>query len=993
VGRLPIILLGIILPGSLFGQLLEFTVNNGLPSNTVYYILQDQIGYIWFATDDGVARYDGQSFEIFTKQDGLADNENFQILEDKYGRIWFGAFNGDPSYYDLQEQKFYNKFNQPWLREIELNGYIRQMATDEKGDLYLLGQLGGLAQITHYDSVINYSFPREIKPEGISLYGGEIRFLYIDRELPIPLASNDLGKVYPEIISEPRSNFSTSKTMDLPSRGVTLASLIGGRMVRYWDQKNSEHTLKKFDFPDSIRMINLAEHPDLGVWLIHFDGIRFYPWSSIESQHQVAPTSITALPGKTPSHVMCDSDGRLWISTLGDGVLLKPNSSLSPLHEQLNLPDSPVDIIPNDSLEWLFLLKNKQLWARPQGVNQLLLELPSATYYSRLIRGIAPSHVWNYNRQDLTRIDLGNGVSRFGSYASSMVEIPEGFILGHSGGVLMLPYDEFSSPIKGSQYVPTWPGDYRRGIKKKNLVFNNRAYSMLPITVDSILFGYQKGIALGSINTGQIVPMNPEQFMGKINSLIFHGDAGSQDWVWAGGDEVLFAFSQKDTVWAPKPIIRNTKISHLLCAGDSLLWLSTNRGVITLKVDLDHESIDYLGSLTTAQGLPSNDVSKTIRNEKELWIITKSGAVSIDIETLLQQKNFIPPTPHLEEIQLGDSILPPSTPVLEMSRDQTVVLKTAPLFFGDPGKLQFEFRLSQNGPWTPSNTADIQLVSLAPGEYNVEIRTVLDNGNASLPLAIPIRVRPPWWLTVWAIVGLIFLLALTFVGAIRWRNAITRQRAQNEIRLAQMELSVLKAQMNPHFIFNALSSIQRFVLSNDTKQANEYLTKYSRLTRMVLNHSDKTLVSLESELQCLRYYIELEALRLSHRFTYYIEIDDELDPAMQQIPPLLIQTFVENAIWHGLSPLPGQGVLELSFEKQGNMLAITVRDNGIGRKAAHVRNPRKGQSKGSQITLDKLSILNETLYHQQASIRLRDLYDDEGRSSGTEVIFSIPLAM
>jgi hypothetical protein len=202
---------------------------------------------------------------------------------------------------------------------------------------------------------------------------------------------------------------------------------------------------------------------------------------------------------------------------------------------------------------------------------------------------------------------------------------------------------------------------------------------------------------------------------------------------------------------------------------------------------------------------------------------------------------------------------------------------------------------------------------------------------------------------------------------------------------------ILSKQMNPHFIFNSLNSIQRFILENDRIKSSTYLSKFAMLMRIVLNNSQHNLVLIQDDVEALQLYLELESLRFENKFTYQINIDN---PSIKsyKIPPLLIQPFVENSIWHGLMPKKDPGNISISFFEEDNKVKVVIKDNGIGRKAAELFRKNKiktYKSMGSSITERRLNLIN-TLYNSQMDFKYIDLEDDRGMPLGTEVNLNIP---
>lgn len=215
-----------------------------------------------------------------------------------------------------------------------------------------------------------------------------------------------------------------------------------------------------------------------------------------------------------------------------------------------------------------------------------------------------------------------------------------------------------------------------------------------------------------------------------------------------------------------------------------------------------------------------------------------------------------------------------------------------------------------------------------------------------------------------------------------------------EQKLAETEMMALRSQMNPHFIFNCLNSIKFFALKNDGKAAAEYLTKFSRLMRLVLENSRAEKIPLHNELEALELYLEMEAMRFNDKLTYQITVDKEIDAAFVEIPPLLIQPYVENAIWHGLMHKPGGGKVKIHLSQTGpDTLQVIIADDGIGRsKAAEVKSKSvtRHKSFGMKMTSERIHLINQ-LYESQTRVLVNDLIDAAGEPCGTEVVISIPI--
>jgi len=228
-------------------------------------------------------------------------------------------------------------------------------------------------------------------------------------------------------------------------------------------------------------------------------------------------------------------------------------------------------------------------------------------------------------------------------------------------------------------------------------------------------------------------------------------------------------------------------------------------------------------------------------------------------------------------------------------------------------------------------------------------------------------------------------------------NELTVQRLESEKKQAELrrhasdlQMQALRSQMNPHFIFNSLSSINWFILENDKDTASDYLTRFSRLMRMVLN-AQKPLIPLEDELKILQLYLDMERLRFNNSFDYSITFNNAFDAGAVSIPPMLLQPFCENAIWHGFMNKEGQGHLVISIQSEESMLECTITDDGVGRKQAAIlknRSPKKERSLGLEITRERLALFSEE-NSSEANFVVEDLEEENGMSKGTRVILRL----
>lgn len=238
---------------------------------------------------------------------------------------------------------------------------------------------------------------------------------------------------------------------------------------------------------------------------------------------------------------------------------------------------------------------------------------------------------------------------------------------------------------------------------------------------------------------------------------------------------------------------------------------------------------------------------------------------------------------------------------------------------------------------------------------------------------------------------ILFLILLLAVLALLGMLFYQRDKLRKEKQLLELEQKVLRAQMNPHFTFNALNSIKTYIISQDTEEAVKYLNKFAKLIRGVLYSSEKKVVSLEEELETVESYLSIERLRFNDPIEYQLDIKD-IDPANVEIPPLLLQPFIENALWHGLAPKKGEKIIRLEiFKESKNTVCINIIDNGVGRKNSKSSDQEKGyKSLGVAISRKRLSN-HFNIKNDDTTLMFTDLKDENNNATGTKVTICIPI--
>ena len=354
---------------------------------------------------------------------------------------------------------------------------------------------------------------------------------------------------------------------------------------------------------------------------------------------------------------------------------------------------------------------------------------------------------------------------------------------------------------------------------------------------------------------------------------------------------------------------------------------------------------------------------------------------------------------------------------LSLSYDQnSISIETGIIDYYSMGKSHLRYELEAEGKtaewqYGPAYFT-IRYDGLRPGNY----RLVLQSSNASneftgLEKILNIKISPAFWDTWWFRIITGILLVGGFYTAIRYRLnqkfRLKLESTEKEKQLADMrqstaelkqqttelEMQALRAQMNPHFIFNSLNSINRFILQNNRLQASEYLTKFSRLVRLILLNSQSALISLENEIESVKLYLSLEALRFNDHFEYKLSVDPDLDISVLKVPSMIIQPYIENAIWHGLMHKKEKGQLDIELSREEDHLYFKITDNGIGRgqsAALASKSATLHKSMGLSITARRIAMLQSGNY-KGSSVVINDLVNEEGSAAGTEVVIKIPV--
>jgi len=333
------------------------------------------------------------------------------------------------------------------------------------------------------------------------------------------------------------------------------------------------------------------------------------------------------------------------------------------------------------------------------------------------------------------------------------------------------------------------------------------------------------------------------------------------------------------------------------------------------------------------------------------------------------------------------------------SFQNTIEIEFVAPYYGNPNRMQYRYQLKGlSSEWKQiENSNEVRFARLPPGEYTFNVAASVNGTQwfqniASLHFIIATPFWQRWWflgICLIVICSVIFYFLKRRIDLIQQKEKVKRDY---EKRIAEVEMHALRAQMNPHFMFNSLNSINNFILKNDPDNASGYLTKFSRLMRLILDNSRSEWVKLENELKALELYIELEVVRFDNVFDFEINVAPDIDLTTTSIPPMIIQPYVENAIWHGLlhRDQPG-GKLCVKLWREDDQLNITIEDNGVGREEAKrlkSKSATKHKSHGMKITAERIDIVNR-IYNVNATVHIDDLTGLHGEVVGTKVTLTL----
>lgn len=980
-----------------------YTLKDGLSSEYCRSMYRAKTGFLWISSDKGLNRFDGNSFYTFRHRPedvhSIANNSCNGILEDRKGRLWINTDDGI-SLFDRKKQTFQNFYPDTSVLPVEGLSYT-DMAEDQKGNIWIGG---------YYDVLIFN--PKTSLFEKSGWYDFALRS---------------------GIIKEEKRNSITQSIQKKSDTELWLMTVYGLFSVHTPTKTYTYHPNHLIEDYFAFVLHHIDQNGVL--WIGTYDQC-FYSYDP----KTLLWTHFTCPPRqKGVSDVISDIQGydeNILMMTRSDDIFL--------FYTQTGewKPFVWNDKIPDLSTNFYFqtLLSGDDIYITGSG-SQPFIHLSRKKPLIKKTKIPLPANTAN-NHSYVT----GEGKILTGDWDKNRIFVCD------EGACEVLTTKTGNADLGNLQlYYYSKSGDHYFSTSKNVYQWNTSDFTVQLLSENTrdpqTEFRNFTEDARGNIYIRERQKGIFYLKKGKSSLEYFECDIRSGNYSALYYDKTtdkLWLASEKNGLYIVDPETRKFKnypITHLArtkkgfiydISGDdqgNVFLLIANRGLLHLN------SRDMIPKLyTTLDGLQSDAVKYGCTNQNMYWFTSESGLMAFDYKqkrfysfenepdnklfsyrifpdregnitqnlypeqiitfdknTFFNQK--FTSKIYLKEAKLSGKIIP-SDSLFFVPYDQNNFV----FLFGNIGPsglnhLEYQYRINGQS-WQSLENSTIGLYNLGPGSYLIQVAHKYDLKNM---FTLKVRVIPPWWKTTWFYTFLVISFLVMIYGLYKKRiSSVRKEEAEkNQLKqqIAEIEMTALRAQMNPHFIFNCLNSINRFILVHDTEAASAYLTKFSRLIRLILDGSREDFVTLDKEIEALRLYIEMESMRFSDSFEWKIVIDPNVRMENVLLPPLLLQPYVENAIWHGLMQAPPAEPKKLTIHihQSEEKLIIEISDNGIGRKKAleiKSKDGNKHKSYGITLTEERLKLMGK-IKGITTEVLIEDLVDFQQKASGTKVILYI----
>lgn len=956
----------------------NYSAENGLPFVQVYCMYQDSKGFLWSGGYGGLSKFDGKTFTNYSPKNGLIDHYVNAITEDENGRIYVGTQEG------LSVIDGRRIVNYGYVQGLKARN-VKALYKGQRHGVYL-GTNNGLYKLSH-DSIkelpqfkdLNINCLAKSSNNALLVGTNKGLILFGHEGLKRIDTLNGLAHMNVNCVVELKSRKSL---LIGTNKGLSLYDLQTKKCINYHVQNGL--------IDERITSL-LLEH-DEKIWigstngLMLFDGKTFTFYAIGQEMNANLIRSL-----------LVDYEDNIWIGT-HNGLFKYRDDSFNSF-DKITGPG-------NASIYQIFRDSRKDLWicSDNNGVYRY-----SQGFFKRYgPRDGLPSVVCRGGLEDNDKnlwFATDENVSVFDGDKFYNLSLPERF----KG-----PYDALYKAKNGAIYIGGTRA-YAKVVKLLNGYYIEK--HDMPYKTEKQIEAFcedkQGNLWIGTWGAGLWVEDKSGKLKNYSTSHAINVDGffniliDEDNFLYAATLSGLFVLDiDKDQY---RFITEKDGLNSELCyalgfAEDKkVVWIGTNQGINKLDIkDLKQNSkinIKSLGRNEGFTGVECNANGIWEDGDGTLWFGTVSGLVRHQPRVF--KRNLFAPRLVFTSIEVvnRDTLLPDNSYLSH--NENSLAFYYRGICLTNPDNVLYQHKLEGlEKDWSdPTPDYYSKYANLPPGKYVFKVKSCNNEGIWNeIPTEFAFTIKTPFYKTWWFILTIVGLIVLSVyvMFRIRLKNIKRTQKMEydRKVEMSKIELKALRSQMNPHFIFNSLNSIQHYIFNSKSDEAIKYLNKFARLVRIILNNSDKPTVTVAEDIEALRLYLELEQMRFDNKFEYKIELDGSVDEDYDVMPPLLMQPYVENAILHGLNPKQGKGFLNIHISTENNLIVCAIEDNGIGRKkAAEIKRTMPGnkhKSLGMKITEDRLKILNE-LHRSKLNIEIEDLEDASGNSQGTRVVIYIPI--
>jgi ligand-binding sensor domain-containing protein len=992
---------------------------------------------VWIGTTNGLNRYDSKNIKVYhhnpNDSASLPREDIRQIVEDKVGVLWIGADYGLIEFNPITEQ-FKLHLHQPGNPNSLSDDHIPVPFIDSKNNLWVGTEKGlQLFDRKHKTFETFLAAPPDSINKNPSLgwtgiiaedmehtiwctsYKGLLKFDNVNRELKLFPYQDKLYGNISKIFIDHEGNFWLGHW----SGGLTL----------FHSENGQFEPISNLKFNKNQEFNNLSEWIDpAGVfWLVigNEEGLLLYNHSS-KKQIFVHPNSSNSfsLIDNNRFYSYADQENILWIGTT-KGLNFLDNAdqlfhSKTFFQGYLNKDKSAKGIVqtvyenPECKMISFWWSGGLGIYDNNWNLMSFYNSIPSAdtSYEARNIFGIYNDFrgiYWITTEKGLIKFDMGKDQFKvFMPAENSVPNAKEPWLMRE-----IIPFDNTSFYVRSRKW-----GIYKFDFIKEQfiqyLVHNDRDSASLPTNkLRAIIKDDENRLIIVSDNEGFFIyhPQNssyetynhhPDPSINEAIHNLYKDPALNGKTLWLNSAYGLLKFDLQTKQFE----LFNTKngLSNEFLISNEVdiygnIWVAHNAGISRFDTATQTFTNYY-----ESNGLKFREFNSNMRKmaDGNIYIGDQDLLIYFNPDQFRANQNI--PQVHINSVQVlnepFDMIIDSVThkKSLTLTYDQDLItVDFSVLNFTHPNETEFYFRLDEDSVWQQVNGGSVNLVRLSPGHYVLHVTGSNDSGLMN-PTgdSLYINILPPYYQTWW-FRFLLLTVAVMIVLVIRHRgiNRIKREehlKTEFNKQLAQAETKALRSQMNPHFIFNSLNSINSFVMDQKHEIASDYLIKFSKLIRLILDNSRSETITIEKELETLKLYVILESARYDNKFKCIYNIAEDVNTNSIMIPPMLLQPFVENAIWHGLMQKKGEGTITIEIKKEDEeFLNISITDDGIGReKAAELKSKSAThKSHGLKVTSQRIEMMNK-LNSTGAQVKIFDLKDYNGFATGTKVELMIP---